>query len=271
MKKLLLTLIAGASCLCLNAFRTDTVTLAGQGLIPVDMKVTTVVPTLGQRPDTGWNTLYLLHGHGGDHASWTTLTDPDLGQYADEYGLVIVMPSGMNSWYWDAPANDKMKMETFFTDVLVPWVDANLGTDPRAGHRAITGLSMGGHGSLWLGLRHPDIWRSCGSMSGGVDIRPFKKRWNMHEGLGDPDQYPQNWEEYTVINMVPALEPGQNNIIFDCGSEDFFAQVNENLHRALLDKKIPHNYTSRPGVHSHKYWRESLPEHLRFFQGKFSD
>ena len=43
---------------------------------------------------------------------------------------------------------------------------------------------MGGHGSLWLASRHPDIWGNAGSMSGGVNILPFPKSWRMSERLG---------------------------------------------------------------------------------------
>ena len=41
--------------------------------------------------------------------------------------------------------------------------------------RAISGLSMGGHGALWSAIRHKDVFGAAGSMSGGVDIRPFPR------------------------------------------------------------------------------------------------
>jgi len=56
---------------------------------------------------------------------------------------------------------------------LIQWVDENYRTIAERGGRAISGLSMGGHGGLFLGFRHQDVFGACGSMSGGVDIRPF--------------------------------------------------------------------------------------------------
>ena len=44
-------------------------------------------------------------------------------------------------------------------------------------------------------------------------------------------------------------------IIFDCGTSDFFLTVNRNLHQKLLDNKIDHDYIERPGGHNDAYWR----------------
>lgn len=98
--------------------------------------------------------------------------------------MIIVCPDGRNSWYWDSPVDPSMQMESFFTDCLIPTVDSLYRTMPARGGRAITGLSMGGHGALWLAWRHPDLFGAAGSMSGGVDIRPFPANWNMADRLG---------------------------------------------------------------------------------------
>ncbi|MFQ9504838.1 MAG: alpha/beta hydrolase-fold protein [Alistipes indistinctus] len=34
---------------------------------------------------------------------------------------------------------------------------------------------MGGHGALYLALRHPETFGACGSMSGGVELCPSRK------------------------------------------------------------------------------------------------
>lgn len=269
MKKHLLALAVAvfSAVLSAAAFTTDTLTINRPDYLPQPMKVTVITPS-GEKPSAGFPTVYLLNGYGGDYTSWGTIR-PDLGDLADNFGMVLVMPSGMDSWYWDAPANPGVKMESFFTEVLVPLIDSSYPVDRRPENRAVTGLSMGGHGGLWLGLRHPDIWKNCGSTSGGVNIIPFPGNWKMKDALGTYDQNPDVWKNHTVINLVPALTPGTNNIIFDCGSEDFFAKVNAELHQALLDAKIPHDYISRPGTHNAAYWANSLPYQLLFFKTKF--
>lgn len=213
--------------------------------------------------------VYLLHGHGGAPRHWIDVTQPRLPELAQQYGMIFVLPDGHNSWYFDSPVDDKMQMETFITDELVNYIDKNYPTIADARHRAVTGLSMGGHGSLYLASRHPDIFGNAGSMSGGVDILPFPERWNIKDYLGDYNKYPQRWAEASVINNVERLKPGEVNIIFDCGVDDFFAKVNDRLHEALRVAKIPHDYISRPGGHSHAYWANALLYHLLYFDSKF--
>lgn len=254
-------------CMSSRAAVSDTLLIESSHLA-TPMKVTVVVPE-ASRSDASlrFPTVYLLNGYGGDYRAWGRLR-PDMDDLADRYGMVIVMPDGRDSWYWDSKPG--MEMESFFVEDLVPTIDRKLPTKAEASKRAISGLSMGGHGALWLGMRHSDIWGSAASMSGGVDIRPFANRWKMKSLIGEKDKNPQTWEEHTVINLVPTLQPGQLNILFDCGTEDFFAEVNENLHRALLDAKIPHDYISRPGNHSGKYWANSVLYHLLFFNEIFT-
>lgn len=217
--------------------------------------------------------VYILHGYSGDYKTWLELTEPRLDSLASHYDMIFVLPDGRDSWYFDSPIDSTLKMESFFVEELVPYIDKNYRTIADAKHRAITGLSMGGHGSLWYGMRHSDVWGSAGSMSGGVNINKDKwaKSWKISERLGDKTQYPERWENYTVINLVKDLNPGQLNIIFDCGIDDFFIGVNRELHEELLKYNIPHDYTERPGRHTHPYWKNSIRYHLQFFHDIFNE
>ena len=252
-----------------NAFTTDTLTLDVKEYLPEPMNIAVITPE-SKMPVRGYPVVYLLNGYDGDYTQWGFIR-PDLGELADAYGMIFVMPSGMDSWYWDSTVNPNMKMESFFTEYLVPYIDINYPTDVRAENRSIMGLSMGGHGALWLALRHPDIWKNVGSTSGGVNILPFPERWKMKNNLGSYESNKEVWENHTVINLVPTLNAGDNNIIFDCGSGDFFAEVNSQLHNKLLEAKIPHDYISRPGTHSYQYWANALPYQLMYFKSKLID
>lgn len=238
--------------------------------IPKPMDVTVITPDAAKADASAtFPTVYLLNGFSGNNTAWYTSTDTKLGEYADKYGMIFVMPNGMDSWYWDSPKNPKMQMESFIIKELVPTIDKKYPTKQDRSQRAITGLSMGGHGAMWLAIRHDDIFGNVGSMSGGVDIRPFPNNWKMKEWLGERDSNKELWDSMTVINLVPSLKDKQLNITFDCGVDDFFAKVNNNLHEAMVEAKIPHDYTSRPGAHTHEYWRNSLAYHLLFFDRSF--
>lgn len=248
-----------------QAARLDTLALKSKYLPEADSVIVITPQTADSRR---MPSVYLLNGYTGDHKGWLYMR-PDLPEIADRHGLVIVMPSGMDSWYWDSPADSTMQMESFFTKELVPYIDSHYPTESAPALRAIAGLSMGGHGALWLAMRHSDVWGNAGSMSGGVDIRPFPENWKMKKWLGAKETYPARWEEHTVINLVPSLKPGQLNIIFDCGVDDFFAGVNSDLHEALVRAGIPHDYISRPGAHNVPYWSEAVLYQLLFFNRSF--
>lgn len=267
MKRILSVTFFAASLLWASAARVDTVTVATDNLKTSMTVLVTIPDNISQAKSLP--TVYLLHGYSGDQNDWLR-HQPRIKEMADRYGMIIVNPDGRNSWYVDSPEDPDVKMESFFIEDLIPYIDSRYPTAAEASKRAITGLSMGGHGALYLAFRHPDLFGNAGSMSGGVDLRPFPKNWELPRILGDKDRYPERWEAASVINLVGNIKPGQINIYFDCGIDDFFATVNENLHKALVAAGIPHDYVSRPGAHTWEYWNNSLMHHLLYFSEAFN-
>ena len=185
---------------------------------------------------------------------------PDLPQIADEKGIIFVCPDGKNSWYWDSPKDPSYRYETFVSSELVKYIDGHYKTIADRKGRAITGLSMGGHGAMWNAIRHKDTFGAGGSTSGGGDIRPFPLNWDMSK---------QVWDEHTVINQIDKIENGDLAIIIDCGEADFFLNVNKDLHNRLLARKINHDFITRPGGHNGKYWNNSIDYQILFFDKFF--
>jgi S-formylglutathione hydrolase FrmB len=212
--------------------------------------------------------VYLLHGYSGNYSDWI-IKAKGFEKAVDLYQMIIVCPDGNNSWYWDSPVDPNYKYETYVSMELVNWVDGKYKTIKGRNGRGITGLSMGGHGALYLALKHQDVFGTAGSMSGGVDIRPFPNNWDMALRLGTYSEFPENWEKYTVINMLHLLKPNSLALIIDCGTEDFFYKVNENLHEQLLYRNIPHDYITRPGAHNWNYWTNSIQYQLLFMNNYF--
>jgi len=205
--------------------------------------------------------VYLLHGYSGNYTDYVKNT-PWVKEAADMYHFIIVCPDGnFNSWYLDSPIDKDSKYETYVSDELVKWIYKNYKNyktvKDRSG-RAIIGLSMGGHGALYLAFRHQDVFGAAGSISGGVDLRPFPNNWDLAAKLGPYAQFPERWEQNSVINMVYLLTPDSLKLIIDCGSDDFFFRVNQNLHAKLLERNIPHGFITRPGGHSWDYWGNSI-------------
>jgi S-formylglutathione hydrolase FrmB len=253
------------------AARVDTI-LVHSAVMNKDIKCVVIQPTgkstLSSTNDRGTShfpVIYLLHGHGGDYAQWPA-TAPQLQKEADDLGILFVSPDGgYDSWYFDSPVDPSVRYETFMSKELIPYIDAHYATIADRAHRAITGLSMGGHGALYLAIRHKDLFGAAGAISGGVDFRPFPGNWGIKKDLGAITDHKDNWDNNTVITAVDNLGNGELKIIFDCGVSDFFITVNRNLHQKLLEKKIDHDYTERPGGHNGAYWRNSIDYQVLFF------
>ncbi len=213
--------------------------------------------------------VYLLNGYGGDYGQWP-ITTPQLKKTADDLKIIFVCPDGgIGSWYFDSPIDSSIRYESYITKELVPYVDANFPTKSDPKSRAITGLSMGGHGALYLAIRHSDLFGAAGSTSGGVDFRPFPNRWDIKKALGEYEQNKERWYEYTVMRQVELLKNKQLAMIIDCGIDDFFMPMNRALHEKLLQLKIDHDYIERPGEHNHIYWGSSIDFQILFFHHFF--
>ena len=211
----------------------------------------------------------LLHGHSDSYATWVNEV-PNVKNIADEFQQLLICPDGgYNSWYFDSPIDSTRKYETHVSKEVIAYVDAHYHTIADRYHRAITGMSMGGHGAFYLALRHTDVFGAVGSTSGGVDITPFKKQWQIAQQIGDTVNYKNNWFNMTIINMIDQYPASSLAIIFDCGTEDFFIRVNRRLHEKMLQLHIPHDYIERPGAHTYTYWQNSIAYQLLFFKKYF--
>lgn len=213
--------------------------------------------------------VYLLHGYSGNYSNWISNV-PELQSYADQYDMIIVNPDGNNaSWYWDSPEVQESKYETYVGKELVEFIDQEYSTIQSREGRAITGLSMGGHGALYLAIRHQDTYGAAGSLSGGVDIGPFPENWEIKKYLGTKEKYPDRWEEYSVMYQSNRLLPNKLKLIISCGTEDFFYDVNVKLHEKLTDNNIPHSFITGPGDHNWEYWADAVQPQLLFFHEYF--
>jgi S-formylglutathione hydrolase FrmB len=260
-------------CVCLhsrtNAATVDTA-LTHSAAMHKDIKAVVVKPadyTAGKR----FPVIYLLHGFSGNYSDWIKKV-PAIADLADTYHVIIVCPDGnFAGWYFDSPMNSEWKYETYVAGELINYIDKHYTTLADKKHRAITGLSMGGHGALFLAFKHQDVFGAAGSMSGVVDIRQFPDSFGIEQVLGKYSEHPDRWEQNSVVNMLYLLKPNSLAITFDCGYDDMMYASNQELHQNLLERKIPHDYTIRPGGHSWEYWSNSINYQVLFFSRYFKN
>lgn len=116
--------------------------------------------------------VYLLHGYTDNETGWVQFGEAD--RIVDEQiksgelpPMIIVMPDGGVTWYMD-DYQSKVRYETMFTQELIPHIDSTYRTRSQREYRALSGLSMGGHGSLLLAMHNPNLFGSCAALSAAV-------------------------------------------------------------------------------------------------------
>ncbi|PKV63564.1 alpha/beta hydrolase [Pontibacter ramchanderi] len=237
------------------------------------LKAGVVTPESYQKKKSGpYPVLYLLHGYSGNFSNWLKVPpQKDLLQtMADKYQLIIVTPDGgYASWYYDSPVDKASQYETFITQELRQEIERRYKAIPERKSRFISGLSMGGHGALYLSARNPGLYLAAGSMSGSLNVSGIDRQNllpSIEAVLGPKVGNEQVYKANSIVHMVPQLKQSGVQFIIDCGVDDFLIEDNRELHRRLVYEKVPHDYIERPGAHSWTYWGNALEYHLLFFQ-----
>jgi putative tributyrin esterase len=222
-----------------------------------------LLPTDYETSTSRYPVLYLLHGFGDDHTAWSYMTN--LSGYAAGHKVIIVMPDAEKSFYVNSASDPKAKFEDLIMKDLIPYVDANYRTIPLRRARAVAGLSMGGYGAAFLGLKHYKKFAAIGSFSGAIGISrgvpegrqvDNTKRDNAVFGIpGSKDRVDR--DPFALIETVPAA--AMPMIYIACGGQDFLIRQNREFVQLLSEKKIPYEYREiSPREHSWDFWDDQV-------------
>ena len=274
MKNLFLLLLFLPSVLVAQG-RVDTIAVYSPSMKKT-LKAAISFPSGYEKGESRYPVVYLLHGGSGAFSDWhQKVTEKGIvNQMAEEHKVLIVTPGvGPASYYYDSPLLDSVRYETYMIQELIPFIDKNYRTLAQKESRAITGLSMGGHGAITLAAKHPSLFIAAGSMSGvmnidtdlwkvGEEFRSLRKKGQI-EMLGAINYQGPLFNTYTAVGLVDQLQNQKISLIIDCGVDDFLIETNRQMHSLLMEKKVAHEYIERPGAHTWNYWTEALP--VQFF------
>ncbi len=226
--------------------------------------------------------LYLLHGLGDDQTGWIKLGD--VQRITDESinsgissPMIIVMPDAGSGivGYINQPNRDWL-YEDFFFEELMPHVESKFRIKKGKQYRAISGLSMGGGGTLVYALHKPDLFSSAAPLSpaiGPTDIDDFQEwisRYNFY--FNDKIETQKLLNANHPLILIDKLSIEDLNSVawyLDCGDDDYLYEDSSLLHLAMKKKGIKHQYRVRDGAHTWHYWKESLPKVLGFVSINF--
>ncbi len=215
--------------------------------------------------------LYLLHGYGGSDESWkydnVNFVIDSLIKIGRIVEMIVVMPDADTSFYVNS--RDKRKMyEQYIVEDLVNYIDATFRTIPHRETRAIDGVSMGGFGSVLLGMRYFDKFISVGSMMGALDV-PFERVKHRVDIHGGDSLY---WKSVQPVSVAQELTPqhfDSLNIFFYVGDKDWLLNSNVKMHEILKSKGVDHVFKIYPGKHERDFWFSHFTENLIFHSNVF--
>jgi S-formylglutathione hydrolase len=223
---------------------------------PVDVAVYTP-PGYDARRAQAYPLIIQLHGGGGNSDNIAPLLDPL--EAAIKAGTippaVSIMPSAGRSFYMDYK-DGSQKWETFILSDLLPHMRANYNVVKGREGTLITGISMGGMGSLRIAFKHPDKFQAVASMEPGIepalefkDIKLRDRFWR-DQGLFEQIYGKPVDEAYWAANN-PATIAKSNperlvglGIYLEAGDQDMFFlhHGTEFAHRILFDAGVSHEY-----------------------------
>lgn len=165
-------------------------------------------PDYSEKVNKRYPVIYFLHGAGGNEtsdaggfSSWVAKAIAD----GSLPSVLCVFPNGGMSGY-------RGDVEKMIIEELIAAIDKDYRTIAKPQSRALAGFSMGGSGSVYLSVMHPELFCAEGSMGGGIrssseqTVAAIEKaipKWKKNEyGFflvnGDNDR-PDAFKEFSVI------------------------------------------------------------------------
>jgi enterochelin esterase-like enzyme len=230
---------------------------------------------------------YLLHGYGDADDGWIQFGEVNrLADDAIKAGkippMIIVTPDGFTSFYINT-ADGKLNYEDFFIKELIPHIEKTYKVKAERKYRGIAGLSMGGYGALMYALKYPNLFAAAAPLSAAVwtdndiinlDEGMFNGLFgnSMGKNLKGKDRLTTAWLSNSPLAIIEKKTKEELSAVrywIDCGDDDFLTIGNAQLHIALTNKNIPHEYRVRDGAHNWTYWRTGIIDALAFIGDSF--
>jgi S-formylglutathione hydrolase FrmB len=128
-------------------------------------------PSYASQRNRRYPVVYFLHGYGvGAQVYVNLLALPGAANEAIAGGvreMIVVVPDANSiyngSMYSNSPTTGDW--ETFIAGDLVAYIDQNYRSIPERASRGLAGHSMGGYGTMRIGMKHPEVFGALFAMS----------------------------------------------------------------------------------------------------------
>lgn len=229
----------------------------------------------GKVTEPPYRTVYFLPGYSAD--STEIMTYLGMRRECELKGIAIVIPDGCNSFYVDHEKRGTC-FSAFVGKELVETTRKFLPLSHRREDTYIGGISMGGYGALYNGLRFRDTFSKIAALSPSADCcdllcghadagfqeeiftNVFGSREAYYEGDTDLVKFYRETAEKDR-KMIPEL-------FIACGKQDGLVYpAVEKFIKGLDDSRIPYTFRGGNGSHELDYWERMLDPAFSFLAG----
>lgn len=254
----------------------NTVTLE-TALVPGPVEVAVLTPPgYNDGRQEAYPMVLLLHGGGGSSEFLATMRANV--EKAWERGelppVVVVTPSAGRSLYMDFRDGSE-RWETFVMRELIPHIRRTYHVRNDAGGTVISGISMGGMGSLRMAFKYPSEFAAVAALEPAIEAalafdeiepidRTYRSQAVYEQFFGSPvdGQYWQmNHPIFIAQETATVLAQSGLQIYIEVGDEDRLNlfRGGEMLHRLLYDAGVKHEYRLVRGA---DHVGESIPSRV---------
>ena len=255
-------------------------------ILKMERKYAIYLPPGYNESDQSYPVLYLLHGSGDDHTGWVQFGQ--VQHIADKTiaegkcaRMIIVMPDANTErrGYFNDMRGD-FNYEDFFFDELIPHIEKTYRVRSERRYRAISGLSMGGGGTIFYALHRPNLFAAAAPLSASTGNWSFEQFKSSRQGNTATNVTESQMEAYYKRHSIEEIIKNAAKEELDrikqvrwyvsCGDDDFLYEGNSLMHIAFRKSEIPHEYRIKDGGHTWTYWRMELPLVMEFVSKSFT-
>jgi enterochelin esterase-like enzyme len=253
-------------------------------ILKMERKYAIYLPPGYAESDQSYPVLYLLHGAGDDHTGWVQFGQVQhIADQAVAEGkaarMIVVMPdanTGRRGYFNDIRGD--FNYEDFFFKELIPHIEKTYRVRSDRRYRAIAGLSMGGGGTIFYALHHPELFAAAAPLSastGNWEMEQMKTRLGEAASAVTDVQLETYFQRHNIEALIKnAFKEELDQIkrirwYVSCGDDDFLYEGNSLLHILFRKNEIAHEYRVKDGGHTWSYWRMELPLVMEFGSKSF--
>jgi enterochelin esterase-like enzyme len=204
--------------------------------------------------------LVVLTGTPGDEKDWTSgggfaevIFDNLIAEGRMTPAIVAMHPSDVDPRAHVRRGDDNLsQLERIIVEEVVPIVRQRYPVKADAASWGIAGLSLGGEFAMYVGLRHPDLFGSLGSISGSLVV-----------GADPEEALPSMDQRFSPALARPDVARNYKTIWVGCGNTDPVCRGSRVLAERLGAAKVAHTWREYTGGHQMPVFRRELVDFLQ--------